>query len=231
MKVEELKKNKKASPTVHLLDMDLDVSLMQVTFLNSNDEYVLVRSETNDRTRGAGSSKSNALFVDAEQRETGKFGTQWLTTKGKNKYPSLNQVVEGLKKYHAKKIDTSVKYMTKDKAKKITKQYEGAFARILELAGLGKQAAAAPLSANYGKLENGKMFPIKEGLFDPDNKATQLVLWLYSIEPAFYADLHRICRDMEQEHLDTLGPFALSLYWIVKLAEMNRVDKLTLGIK
>lgn len=75
------------------------------------------------------------------------------------------------------------------------------------------------------------MFPIKEGLFDPDNKATQLILWLYSMEPSFYGDLHVICRDMDQQHLDTLGPFALSLYWIVKLAEMNRVDKLTLGIK
>jgi hypothetical protein len=83
--------------------------------------------------------------------ETGKFGTQWLTTKGKNRYPSVNQVVEGLKKYHGMKMANSVKNMTKEKAKKITKQYETVFARILELGGLGK-AGAAPLSANYGKL-------------------------------------------------------------------------------
>jgi hypothetical protein len=75
------------------------------------------------------------------------------------------------------------------------------------------------------------MFPIKEGLFDPDNKATQLILWMYSMEPSFYADLHRISRDMEEQYVEVLGPFALSMYWITKLAEMNRVDKTTLGVK
>jgi len=128
-------------------------------------------------------------------------------------------------------IASSLKNMTKDKNKKVTKQYEDVFAKILELGGLDKAGNAAPLAANYGKLAYGRMFPIKEGLFDPDNKATQLILWLYSMEPSFYADLHRITRDMEEQYVDVLGPFALCMYWITKLAEMNRVDKMTLGVK
>jgi len=45
MKYDELKKNKKASPTLHLLDMDLDINLMQATIADSQEVYILVKSE------------------------------------------------------------------------------------------------------------------------------------------------------------------------------------------
>lgn len=213
--------------------MNLDINLMQATMGEGANmkEYVLVRSEKNDRTRAPNSSKTNALFFNQEIVESGKYGTQWLTTKGKNRYPTLTQVTDGLRKYHASTIAGSLNTMPKDKSKKITKQYEDLFTNILALGGFDKAGKTTPLAANYGKLADGRMFPIKEGLFDPDNKASQLILWLYSVEPSFYADLHRITRDMDEQYIDTLGPFALCMYWITKLAEMNRVDKMTLGVK
>ena len=79
--------------------------------------------------------------------------------------------MDGIKKYHLSKLSLATKYVAKDKAKKINKQYEQVFQKIQDLAALGK-AGSAPLTANYGKLDNGKMFPIKEGLFDPDDKTT-----------------------------------------------------------
>ena len=54
MKYEELASNKKASPIIHLIDMDLDINLMQATTGEGATlkEYNLVKSENNDRTRG-----------------------------------------------------------------------------------------------------------------------------------------------------------------------------------
>ena len=153
MKYEELASNKKASPIIHLIDMDLDINLMQATMGEGATlkEYTLVKSENNDRTRGT-SLKSNSLFFNQEVVESGKFGTQWLTTKGKNKYPTLFQVTDGLRKYHAMTMNSTIKNMTKDKTKKITKQYETVLAKILELGGLDKAGTTTPLAANYGKL-------------------------------------------------------------------------------
>jgi hypothetical protein len=65
MKYEELASNKKASPIIHLIDMDLDINLMQATMGEGTTlkEYTLVKSENNDRTRGT-SLKSNSLFFN-----------------------------------------------------------------------------------------------------------------------------------------------------------------------
>jgi hypothetical protein len=65
MKYEELASNKKASPIIHLIDMDLDINLMQATMGEgvTLKEYTLVKSENNDRTRGT-SLKSNSLFFN-----------------------------------------------------------------------------------------------------------------------------------------------------------------------
>ena len=50
---------------------------------------------------------------------------------------------------------------------------------------------------------------------DPNNRVVQLVFWFYSIEPAFYAELNRVCRDMDWQRdiyiFNSLGPFAWAL--------------------
>jgi len=65
-----------------------------------------------------------------------------------------------------------------------------------------------PLIASTEKRPDGSIYPVKEGLFDPDNKATQLILWFYSIEPSFYDELNVASINMNFDYLDTLGPFA-----------------------
>ena len=51
------------------------------------------------------------------------------------------------------------------------------------------------------------------------------------MEPSFYTDLHKACREMDVAQLDTLGPLAFAMHWIVKLAETNKSKKVTLGAK
>lgn len=75
-------------------------------------------------------------------------------------------------------------------------------------------------------LKDGLGYPIKEGLLDPDNKSLQLVLWLYSIEPSIQEDLNKACLEMNDEHLESLGPYAAALYTVFQGAEFNRKDKL-----
>ena len=96
---------------------------------------------------------------------------------------------------------------------------------------IGEKKPNQPLTASYGKAENGRFIPIKDGLFDPENKCTQLILWLYSMEPSFYADVAKASRDMNLFTLDNFGPLAYAMHWIVKLSETNKPVKLTLGSK
>lgn len=69
-----------------------------------------------------------------------------------------------------------------------------------------------------------------DGLWDAKNINTQLILWLYSIEPPIAADLNDSCRKMIKSNLETLGPFACALNCILYGAESNREDFLQGGI-
>lgn len=117
----------------------------------------------------------------------------------------------------------------KDIVKKMTKQYESAFDSIIKCT--GEKKTNQPLPCSYGMAENGRPVPKKEGLFDPDNKQTQTILWLYSIEPSMYTDINKAVRENNQSSLDNLGPIAYAMYWIVKIAEINKSQKITLGSK
>lgn len=100
------------------------------------------------------------------------------------------------------------------------KQYDSAFAEIVKC--IGEKKPNSQLSALYGKADNDRTIPIKDGLFDPDNKATQTILWLYSMEPSFYQDMAAAASNMSQANLNNLGPLAYAMHWIVKLAETNK---------
>lgn len=71
---------------------------------------------------------------------------------------------------------------------------------------------------------------MKVGLWDAQNINTQLILWLYSIEPPIAVDLNESCRQMKKENLITLGPFACALNCILYGAESNRNDFLQAGV-
>lgn len=64
-----------------------------------------------------------------------------------------------------------------------------------------------------------------KSLSDSTDNVTSMILWLYSIEPAFYAELNQACCTMDLELLEYFGPFARALHTILQNAEKNRADK------
>ena len=90
---------------------------------------------------------------------------------------------------------------------------------------IGEKKPNQPLSALYKETD----VPIKDGLFDPENKCTQLILWLYSMEPSFYADVSNASRNMSMSHLNNLGPLAYAMHLITKSTETNKPVKVDLG--
>ena len=50
---------------------------------------------------------------------------------------------------------------------------------------------------------------------DPYHPITQLILILYSMEPPFYSDLNNACRNLDQDKLNTLGPFARAIFLVL----------------
>ena len=48
----------------------------------------------------------------------------------------------------------------------------------------------------------------EEILRDPFSEQVSLILFLYSIEPPFYAFLNQACREMDESKLPSLGPYA-----------------------
>jgi hypothetical protein len=106
--------------------------------------------------------------------------------------------------------------------------YRRVFDRILELAAV--ENTGQPLTVKI-MVKNGLGYPIKEGLLDPENRALQLILWLYSIEPSFQEDLTKVCLELDESYLETLGPYAAALYTVFQGAEYNRKDKLVPGIQ
>lgn len=59
-------------------------------------------------------------------------------------------------------------------------------------------------------------------LWNPKGRALCLIMYLFSIEPPFYAGLNKACRNKEEESLESLGPFACAIFWILSNAERER---------
>lgn len=48
----------------------------------------------------------------------------------------------------------------------------------------------------------------KKTYSDPNSTEVQIILYLYSIEPSFCADLNMACRSLDRTRVKSLGPFA-----------------------
>ena len=60
------------------------------------------------------------------------------------------------------------------------------------------------------------------GLYNPQSKATCLLLQLYSMEigsPQLYKEVNRVARDMDKNYLKELGPYLQALGRITEMAE------------
>ena len=70
---------------------------------------------------------------------------------------------------------------------------------------------------------------MKEGLSDPDNATTQLILWFYTMEPNCHEDFNMACQDESSKYVETLGPLSCVLYDILQAAEARREDRIKSG--
>lgn len=66
-------------------------------------------------------------------------------------------------------------------------------------------------------------------LWNPKGRAVCLILYLYSMEPPFYAGLNKACRNKDDDCVEMLGPFATAIFWILSNAERERVDRMQDG--
>ena len=95
---------------------------------------------------------------------------------------------------------------------------------------IGFETCDDPLSALTYQDDYGYIQPEEDGLYDPNNPATMLILWFYSIEPSFYDELNHACISMNMKLLDQLGPFAKAMSCILTWTEYNREDRIKEGI-
>lgn len=57
-----------------------------------------------------------------------------------------------------------------------------------------------------------------------------MILWLFTIEPSFFADVNEACISMDNEFIEMLGPFARAIHLILKYVELNRENKMPFGM-
>ena len=70
-------------------------------------------------------------------------------------------------------------------------------------------------------------------LLDPNSQEVCLLLYIYSIEPPFYAELNKAARSKDYSKIPTLGPYACALHIILQngeAIERKRDDKIRQGI-
>lgn len=55
--------------------------------------------------------------------------------------------------------------------------------------------------------------------------AAKLILWMYTIEPPFYAHVNNAARFYQKEKLDLLGPYAWALGMITSASNQDKSDE------
>ena len=66
---------------------------------------------------------------------------------------------------------------------------------------------------------------------DPESKTVKLILWLFTIEPSFFADLNEACISLDESRLHMIGPFARAIHLILKYVELNKLNKIPNGME
>lgn len=142
------------------------------------------------------------------------YGFKWSNTVKKNKFakPTLVEIIDGLKRIVEKKVKEDLKHSPKKEIELYVRQYHQVFDKLLEGA----------------EIQNGGK---NEQYTDPESKTVRLILWLFTIEPSFYADLNDACINEDEEMLELLGPFARAIHLILKYVELNRENKIPFGME
>lgn len=76
----------------------------------------------------------------------------------------------------------------------VLKNYDEVFQYIFELA--TKEDAENVLPTDPAQARAATASPNADAMFDPESKTTQLILWLYSMEPSLSWDVDMIAKEM-----------------------------------
>jgi len=63
--------------------------------------------------------------------------------------------------------------------------------------------------------ENAEKPLNEEVLMDPSSPELTLIMYFYSMEPPFYAELNRAIKSVDSSKLNTMGPFARAIHEIL----------------
>ena len=149
----------------------------------------------------------------------GEYGNLWaLEYNGaKLNFPNLGQVLGGLVLYHEMLVTNKCRHLSKKLAEAIHKQYEPVF----------KQLAAIKDDLDITKTlfavhVNHKDFSSDYNLWNPDGKASEIILFIYTIEPAFYAENNVACRTRDPKRLNMFGAYSFALSRVLAESENYR---------
>lgn len=138
-----------------------------------------------------------------------------------NAMPSLFEVLHGLYLFFCNKIDEQLANNPDIDAADVKKQYKDVIDYMLQ--GFYYRDAYQPLAIGVEEKNSDN------DLWNPRGKAVCLIMYMYSIEPPFYAELNNACRCKDPQSIATLGPFATAISYILANAEKERPDRLKDG--
>lgn len=128
----------------------------------------------------------------------------------------MRSVIRSLYKHYSDQIKDQLKDLDKAKVKAYQSSLEAVFEFFCSC--LDSKNADKPCTRSL--------------LQDPDSPEVCLILYLYTIEPPFYADLLKACKLNDNSKLQTLGPFAYVLQKVMQygyISERKRDDALKKG--
>lgn len=145
--------------------------------------------------------KSISQENDNKVIENGEYGYLWAEQYKGDKWalPSMQEVVSGLYKTYCGMVREKLKDGRQDRLKDYLKEKKEVFGELYNC--LNPETLAHPLTVDILK--------------DPNSAEVCLLLYLYSIEPPFYASLISASRHLDKEKLKILGPWARALYTLL----------------
>lgn len=166
--------------------------------------------------------------------ESGAYGFKWAEKfKGhRDKMPNFEEVMDGVFKWFTNQMNREIKDKDKQEQAKIIHSHKKTYNHLISQANIYDPKKA--LGAYYGDDKDPKRFEDELNLYYPYSQITCFCLYLYSMEfgdPPLYAELNRVCRDMDDSLLETLGPFAKCISLITYCCEHKRSedDKILTG--
>ena len=134
--------------------------------------------------------------------------------------PSPKEIFVGLCKWIQQKFD-DMEDLSPTKAEAAMKLYKKTLVKFKEV-------------INFTNTTDPMGQSDETDLSNPYSKASCLILYLYTMEfgdPPLYVEVNKVCRTMDKDYLETLGPFIQAFGSIASAADKNRDprDKIPTG--